>query len=112
MLVCATLSACGSSLSPGAGDAGRDGGAGDSRISDARTSDAQGSDGGTGVTSTRPGAVSGLGGIRDISASQFDTCAVVADGTADCWGLNSSGELGSGMTGGTSAVPLLIQIDW
>ena len=33
-----------------------------------------------------------------ISAGGNHTCAIVAGGTVDCWGSNSSGELGDGST--------------
>jgi alpha-tubulin suppressor-like RCC1 family protein len=33
-----------------------------------------------------------------VSAGLYSYCAVLATGTAKCWGMNSSGELGDGTT--------------
>ena len=32
----------------------------------------------------------------DFSVALETTCAVLADGTARCWGMNSSGQVGNG----------------
>jgi alpha-tubulin suppressor-like RCC1 family protein len=45
-----------------------------------------------------PGAVPGLTNAIKISAGRLHTCAVIADGTARCWGYNNSGQLGDGTT--------------
>ncbi len=37
-----------------------------------------------------------LSGIVDLTAGEYHTCALLADGTAKCWGYNNSGELGDG----------------
>ena len=42
--------------------------------------------------------VPGLRGVTSISASDFYTCAVPADGSVRCWGGNSYGTLGDGTT--------------
>src|SRR5207302_1182232 len=34
--------------------------------------------------------------VIGVSAGQYDTCTVMADHSARCWGLNSSGQLGLG----------------
>ncbi len=39
---------------------------------------------------------SGLTGARAIAAGYFHSCAVLANGTASCWGGNLRGQLGSG----------------
>jgi alpha-tubulin suppressor-like RCC1 family protein len=39
-----------------------------------------------------------LGNVVTISARAEGTCAVLANGTVQCWGLNSSGQLGDGTT--------------
>ena len=43
--------------------------------------------------------------LIDITAAEWHTCAVDAAGTAYCWGLNGSGQLGDGQTV-NSAVPV------
>jgi alpha-tubulin suppressor-like RCC1 family protein len=45
-----------------------------------------------------PATVTGLNGAIAVVASDYSTCAVLADGTARCWGLNSYGQLGDGTT--------------
>jgi alpha-tubulin suppressor-like RCC1 family protein len=39
-----------------------------------------------------------LGGVRQISASDQATCAVVVGATVRCWGEGTSGQLGNGQT--------------
>jgi cysteine-rich repeat protein len=62
-----------------------------------------------------PVQVSNLTDVVDIStAGGFTfqhTCAVVADGTAWCWGYNNTGQLGNGVNGiGTeSAIPVQVE---
>jgi alpha-tubulin suppressor-like RCC1 family protein len=64
-----------------------------------------GSDRLTSVTVLRSGAIGPLPAIQLTAAIQVDaggahTCAVLADGTARCWGSNSAGQLGIGTVGG------------
>jgi alpha-tubulin suppressor-like RCC1 family protein len=41
--------------------------------------------------------VSGLqGGVQMLSAGGRFSCAVLVDGTIDCWGANDGGQLGTG----------------
>jgi alpha-tubulin suppressor-like RCC1 family protein/uncharacterized protein YjbI with pentapeptide repeats len=63
---------------------------------------------GTTTDSTMPHVVGGLsGGAKAITAGELFTCALLADGTAQCWGDNSNGgELGSGTTAGISTAPV------
>jgi alpha-tubulin suppressor-like RCC1 family protein len=42
------------------------------------------------------GPVSGLSNAVHLCAGYFHTCAVLTDGTAECWGDNQDGELGDG----------------
>ena len=54
---------------------------------------------GTTTTSSTPVTVSGLStGITAIAAGYSHSCAVLNTGTAKCWGLNSSGQLGDNST--------------
>ena len=43
-----------------------------------------------------PVLVSGLTNVVAISAGYKHSCAVLANGTAKCWGSNTAGELGNG----------------
>ena len=69
---------------------------------------------GDGTTSRKltPNPVSGGGGsvtARDVAAGSSHTCAVRANSTVACWGLNSSGQLGDGgASGPLSRVPLSV----
>jgi alpha-tubulin suppressor-like RCC1 family protein len=40
-----------------------------------------------------------------IGSGDFHSCAVLTDGTAQCWGFNGDGELGIGTTTGPTAGP-------
>lgn len=51
-----------------------------------------------------PVNVSGLtSGVATVSAGDQFTCAVLADGSAKCWGLNWSAQLGNGSSGALTA---------
>lgn len=57
--------------------------------------------GGTALAcSTTPATVSGLTGATAIVASADFTCVIISGGTVECWGINSSGQLGTGNSGG------------
>jgi alpha-tubulin suppressor-like RCC1 family protein len=55
-----------------------------------------------------PGVVPGLSNVRNISAGNEHTCAVLEDGTVRCWGSNNFGQLGRGATTGESFVPVVV----
>jgi hypothetical protein len=65
--------------------------------------------GSTMVDSPTPLAVSGLTGVTAISASGNSTCAVLMNGTADCWGYNGAGQLGNGTTT-SSSTPVAVEL--
>jgi alpha-tubulin suppressor-like RCC1 family protein len=60
------------------------------------------------VNSFIPVAVSGLTTATAVSAWGDHTCAVLSNGTVQCWGKNSAGQLGNGIT--LSAINSLIPI--
>jgi alpha-tubulin suppressor-like RCC1 family protein len=53
------------------------------------------------------GAGTALLGVTQISAGGSHTCAVLDDGTARCWGLNTSGQLGNDSVV-SSSVPVTV----
>ncbi|MFH2010918.1 MAG: hypothetical protein ABI333_30240 [bacterium] len=61
---------------------------------------------GTNSGSELPVEVVDLEDVRTISAGGYSTCAALRDGSAYCWGLNYSGQLGVGDLPESSAVPL------
>src|ERR1035438_7838989 len=61
--------------------------------------------------SPKPITVPGVSDATEVSAGEFDTCALLRGGTVKCWGLNNQGELGDGRTSAssTSAGPVLVK---
>lgn len=57
-------------------------------------------------TSDVPLEVTGLTGVTQLTAGDEDTCALLAGGTIDCWGLDTSGQLGHGAGTETSRTPV------
>jgi alpha-tubulin suppressor-like RCC1 family protein len=56
---------------------------------------------GTWTAVNRPVFVKSLPPVKEIAAGGDQTCALLQDGSVDCWGLNSSGGLGTGGGEGT-----------
>jgi alpha-tubulin suppressor-like RCC1 family protein len=48
------------------------------------------------MTEPRPVFVGGLSSVKLVAAGGVETCAVLEDGTASCWGDNTWGQLGRG----------------
>ena len=53
---------------------------------------------GNDLCSPTPVSVPGVTGATAITTGAFFTCALISDGTVDCWGDNEYGELGSSET--------------
>ena len=53
--------------------------------------------------------VVGIHNAVSVSSGDFHSCAVLADGTVKCWGLNEFGQLGSG-TLASSSVPISVVV--
>jgi alpha-tubulin suppressor-like RCC1 family protein len=60
-------------------------------------------------TSLITNPVVGLSNVSQLSAGVEHTCAVLADGTARCWGYGGAGELGDGETTTSSNVPVTVR---
>ena len=53
-----------------------------------------GTSGGSGTAALTPS----LTGVRALAVGYYHTCAVLSNGTAECWGRNTQGQLGNGTT--------------
>lgn len=64
---------------------------------------------GTQTDRTAAVPVSGLAsGVVAIGTGANHSCALLANGTVRCWGMNSSGELGDGVAGGFEPTPVAV----
>jgi alpha-tubulin suppressor-like RCC1 family protein len=55
-----------------------------------------------------PADVVGLSGVASIAVGGYHSCAMLADGTAECWGQNIGGEIGDGTkVNRTAPVPVV-----
>jgi len=64
---------------------------------------------GLGGFSTTPVPVSGGLSFVSVNAGLRSSCGIARDGSTYCWGLNGNGQLGNGVVGGLSAVPVAVQ---
>ncbi|RYZ08855.1 MAG: hypothetical protein EOO73_06040 [Myxococcales bacterium] len=60
------------------------------------------------VTHNTPVSVVGLSTATQVEGGSQNTCAVLANGTVQCWGRNHRGQLGNGTTGNPSSVPVTV----
>ena len=49
-----------------------------------------------------------LSGVTRVTSGSFHSCALLADGSARCWGNNNNGELGNGATSGLFQKPVAV----
>ncbi len=62
----------------------------------------------TGDGFNTPQDVIGLSGVVQLALGWFFSCALIKDGTVECWGMNQSGQLGDGTLGDRStAAPVM-----
>lgn len=55
-----------------------------------------------------PTEVPGLGDVVDIAANEGFSCAMLADGTARCWGANEFGQIGNGIDSPVEPSPVAV----
>ena len=56
-----------------------------------------------------PARVDGVEGVVNLAVSGFENCAVLADGTAKCWGSDELGALGDGQADGAMRGPVAVK---
>ena len=71
-----------------------------------RNASGQLGNGATGTNSNTPVAVLGISTATSIGTGAYHSCAVLQGGDTRCWGDNALGQLGNGVTGGNSGVPV------
>ncbi len=55
-----------------------------------------------------PVSVSGISTAIAVAAGGQYTCALLSNGTVECWGYNGYGQLGNGTVGGNSSLPVAV----
>jgi alpha-tubulin suppressor-like RCC1 family protein len=60
------------------------------------------------ITVASPVVIPGLAGVTAVAAGDFFSMALMADGTVRTWGLNATGQLGLGVSGGNVPTPTII----
>lgn len=65
-------------------------------------------DGGAGSQRNAPAQVLNVSNAVAISAGAYHACALLADGTAKCWGQNTSSQLGIGTSGGQALATAVV----
>jgi len=58
------------------------------------------------INSTAPNYISGLTGAKSLAAGRYQACAVLSNGSAQCWGYNYDGLLGDGNTISSLSTPV------
>jgi len=64
------------------------------------------------VNKLEPGPVADLdSGVQALAAGENHTCALLDNGTVQCWGMNTSGQLGIGSTEGQNRPARVVNLD-
>jgi alpha-tubulin suppressor-like RCC1 family protein len=61
-------------------------------------------------TSATPVTVSGVSGATAIAVGAIHSCALLANGTVQCWGDNGGGQLGNGTSGNSNVSPIPVTV--
>ena len=64
---------------------------------------------GTGMQFPVANQITEISNATHLSCGTSHCCAVVTAGAVRCWGNNAQGQLGNGMTGGSSATPVTVE---
>ena len=61
-----------------------------------------------GGTHTAPDSLAGGHRFLALTAGRYHTCGIATDSTAYCWGVNDTGQLGTGSTGAAASSPVAV----